>query len=123
MKKEYPGASQRGRLGRLVADEKEGKVTIVVDEDIDVRNPFQVEWAMSFHSQPVGEQASWSTAWFLRELIRQRRRRMSRNMIPTQDPQERFYRCNPQASLPTRGAAPQRIHTGRSRKNGANMVK
>jgi UbiD family decarboxylase len=31
---------------------KEGKFTVVVDDDIDVRNPFQVEWAMSFRAQP-----------------------------------------------------------------------
>ena len=32
---------------------KEGKFTVVVDDDIDVRNPFQVEWAMSFRAQPA----------------------------------------------------------------------
>jgi UbiD family decarboxylase len=32
---------------------KEGKFLIVVDDDIDVRNPFQVEWAMSFRVQPA----------------------------------------------------------------------
>jgi UbiD family decarboxylase len=31
---------------------KEGKFTVVVDDDIDVRNAFQVEWAMSFRAQP-----------------------------------------------------------------------
>jgi UbiD family decarboxylase len=30
-----------------------GKVTIVVDDDIDVRDPFQVEWALSFRMQPA----------------------------------------------------------------------
>ncbi|HKZ50330.1 MAG TPA: UbiD family decarboxylase [Dehalococcoidia bacterium] len=29
------------------------KYVIVVDEDIDVRDPFAVEWAMSFHVQPA----------------------------------------------------------------------
>lgn len=29
-----------------------GKFVVVVDEDVDVRDPFQVEWAMSFHVQP-----------------------------------------------------------------------
>lgn len=30
-----------------------GKMTIVVDDDIDVRDPWQVEWAMSFRMQPA----------------------------------------------------------------------
>ena len=30
-----------------------GKTIIVVDDDVDVRDPFQVEWAMSFHLQPA----------------------------------------------------------------------
>jgi 4-hydroxy-3-polyprenylbenzoate decarboxylase len=30
-----------------------GKITIVVDEDIDIREPFQVEWALSFRMQPA----------------------------------------------------------------------
>lgn len=32
-----------------------GKVTIVVDDDIDIRNPFQVEWALSFRMQPADD--------------------------------------------------------------------
>jgi UbiD family decarboxylase len=32
-----------------------GKITIVVDADIDVRDPFQVEWATSFHMQPASD--------------------------------------------------------------------
>ncbi|MDA2934551.1 UbiD family decarboxylase [Acidobacteria bacterium AH-259-D05] len=30
-----------------------GKLTIVVDDDIDIRDPFQVEWALSFRMQPA----------------------------------------------------------------------
>jgi len=30
-----------------------GKMMIVVDDDIDVRDSFQVEWAISFHMQPA----------------------------------------------------------------------
>jgi UbiD family decarboxylase len=30
-----------------------GKVTIVVDDDVDVRDPFQVEWALCFRMQPA----------------------------------------------------------------------
>ncbi|MFQ5853306.1 MAG: UbiD family decarboxylase [Candidatus Binatia bacterium] len=32
-----------------------GKLTIVVDDDIDIRNPFQVEWALSFRMQPADD--------------------------------------------------------------------
>ena len=53
MKKEYPEQVKEVAWGAWSLMNKEGKFTIVVDEDIDVRNPFQVEWAMSFHSQPV----------------------------------------------------------------------
>jgi UbiD family decarboxylase len=30
-----------------------GKITIVVDDDIDIRDPFQLEWALSFRTQPA----------------------------------------------------------------------
>jgi 3-polyprenyl-4-hydroxybenzoate decarboxylase len=30
-----------------------GKITIIFDEDIDIRDPFQVEWALSFRLQPA----------------------------------------------------------------------
>jgi UbiD family decarboxylase len=32
-----------------------GKITVVVDDDIDIRDPFQVEWAMSFRMQPAND--------------------------------------------------------------------
>lgn len=32
---------------------KEGKILIVVDDDIDIRSSFQVEWALSFRVQPA----------------------------------------------------------------------
>jgi len=32
-----------------------GKITVVVDDDVDVRDPFQVEWAMSFRMQPAAD--------------------------------------------------------------------
>ncbi|HVA23699.1 MAG TPA: UbiD family decarboxylase [Chloroflexota bacterium] len=32
-----------------------GKITVVVDDDIDVRDHFQVEWAMSFRTQPASD--------------------------------------------------------------------
>ena len=36
-------------------DDVFGKVTIVVDDVIDVRDPFQVEWALSFRMQPAAD--------------------------------------------------------------------
>ena len=53
MKKEYPEQVKEVAWGAWSLMNKEGKFTIVVDDDIDVRNPFQVEWAMSFHAQPA----------------------------------------------------------------------
>ena len=53
MKKDYPEQVKEVAFGAWALMNKECKFTIVVDEDIDVRNSFQVEWAMSFHSQPA----------------------------------------------------------------------
>lgn len=53
MKKEYPEQVKEVAWGAWSLMNKEGKFTIVVDDDIDVRNPFQVEWAMSFRAQPA----------------------------------------------------------------------
>ncbi len=53
MKKEYPEQVKEVAWGAWSLMNKECKFTIVVDDDIDVRNPFQVEWAMSFHAQPA----------------------------------------------------------------------
>jgi len=53
IKKEYPEQVKEVAWGAWSLMNKEGKFTVVVDEDVDVRNPFQVEWAMSFHSQPA----------------------------------------------------------------------
>ena len=53
MKKEYPEQVKEIAWGAWSLMNKECKFTVVVDDDIDVRNPFQVEWAMSFHTQPA----------------------------------------------------------------------
>ncbi|HEY7167557.1 MAG TPA: UbiD family decarboxylase [Candidatus Binatia bacterium] len=53
MKKDYPEQVKEVAFGAWSLMNKECKFTIVVDEDIDVRNSFQVEWAMSFHTQPA----------------------------------------------------------------------
>jgi UbiD family decarboxylase len=50
--KEYPEQVKEVAWGAWSLMNKEGKFTVVVDDDIDVRNPFQVEWAMSFRAQP-----------------------------------------------------------------------
>ena len=52
MTKEYPEQVKEIAWGAWSLMNKEGKFTVVVDDDIDVRNPFQVEWAMSFRAQP-----------------------------------------------------------------------
>jgi UbiD family decarboxylase len=53
MKKDYPEQVKEVAFGAWSLMNKECKFTIVVDEDVDVRNSFQVEWAMSFHAQPA----------------------------------------------------------------------
>ena len=53
MRKEYPEQVKEVAFGAWSLMNKEGKFTVVVDDDIDIRNPFQVEWAMSFRVQPA----------------------------------------------------------------------
>jgi UbiD family decarboxylase len=53
MKKDYPEQVKEVAFGAWALMNKECKFTIVVDDEIDVRNSFQVEWAMSFHTQPA----------------------------------------------------------------------
>ena len=53
MRKEYPEQVKEVAFGAWSLMNKEGKFTVVVDDDIDIRNPFQVEWAMSFRAQPA----------------------------------------------------------------------
>jgi 2,5-furandicarboxylate decarboxylase 1 len=53
MRKEYSQQVKEVACGAWSLMNKEGKFLIVVDDDIDVRNPFQVEWAMSFRVQPA----------------------------------------------------------------------
>ena len=58
MKKEYPEQVKEVAWGAWSLMNKECKFTVVVDDDIDVRNPFQVEWAMGFRAQPARD-SSW----------------------------------------------------------------
>ena len=51
MKPEVPGHAKR--IGRLIADMTSLKRITVVDEDIDIRDPLHVEWAMNSHYNPT----------------------------------------------------------------------
>lgn len=53
MKKEHEAQPKQAIWGAWGWDGGYGKITIVVDDDIDIRDPFQVEWAMSFRMQPA----------------------------------------------------------------------
>lgn len=53
MKKQYDGQVQQALWGAWSIEASLGKITVVVDDDIDIREPFQVEWAMSFRMQPA----------------------------------------------------------------------
>ena len=53
MRKEYPEQVKEVAWGTWSLMNKEGKFTIVVDDDIDIRNSFQVEWAIGFRVQPT----------------------------------------------------------------------
>jgi len=50
--KEYPGQAQQVMFGAWAVDPTLGKFTVIVDDDIDVRDPFMINWAMSFRVQP-----------------------------------------------------------------------
>ncbi|MFQ5682669.1 MAG: UbiD family decarboxylase [Candidatus Binatia bacterium] len=53
MKKEHDGQPKQAIWGAWAALPRFGKFTVVVDDDIDVRDPFAVDWAMSFRVQPA----------------------------------------------------------------------
>jgi UbiD family decarboxylase len=50
--KRYPGAVWQAAWGAWANEPTFGKFTVVVDDDVDVRDPFQLQWAMSFRVQP-----------------------------------------------------------------------
>lgn len=52
IKKEYPGQAQQVMFGAWAVDPTLGKFTVIVDDDIDVRDPFMIDWALSFRVQP-----------------------------------------------------------------------
>jgi 2,5-furandicarboxylate decarboxylase 1 len=52
MKQRYAGEARQAILATIASNQRP-KLVVVVDPDIDVRNPDQVEWAISFRSQPA----------------------------------------------------------------------
>jgi 4-hydroxy-3-polyprenylbenzoate decarboxylase/2,5-furandicarboxylate decarboxylase 1 len=52
MRQRYAGEARHAIL-TTIASSQRPKVVVVVDPDIDVRNPDQVEWAIAFRSQPA----------------------------------------------------------------------
>ncbi len=57
LSKDHAGQSQQAILGALGHDPSLGKFTIVVDDDIDIRDPAMVNWALAFRVQP--ERDTW----------------------------------------------------------------
>ncbi len=49
---QYPGQAQQVMFAAWAVDPALGKMTVVVDDDIDVRDPFQLAWALSWRVQP-----------------------------------------------------------------------
>ena len=49
---EHEGQSRQAILGAWTVDPTLGKICVAVDEDIDIRDPFALNWALSFRMQP-----------------------------------------------------------------------
>jgi UbiD family decarboxylase len=49
---QYHGQAQQVMWAAWTVDPALGKITVVVDDDIDVRDPFQLAWALSWRMQP-----------------------------------------------------------------------
>jgi 4-hydroxy-3-polyprenylbenzoate decarboxylase/2,5-furandicarboxylate decarboxylase 1 len=52
MKQRYAGEARHAIL-TAIASSQRPKLIVVVDPDIDIRNPDQVEWAIAFRTQPA----------------------------------------------------------------------
>jgi len=52
IRREHPGLPQRVIWAALAYEPAFPKITVIVDEDIDVHDYFQLLWAMSWHVQP-----------------------------------------------------------------------
>jgi UbiD family decarboxylase len=53
MRKEHPEQVKEMAMATWSFMTKEAKFLIAVDDDVDIRVPFQVEWAISFRAQPA----------------------------------------------------------------------
>jgi len=53
IKKEYPGQAQEVAWAAWSVDPTLGKFMVVVDNDIDIRDDFALDWALSFRVQPA----------------------------------------------------------------------
>ncbi len=53
LRRDHPGLPQRAMWAVWAYDPSWSKWVVVVDDDIDVRDYFQVLWAMSWHVQPA----------------------------------------------------------------------
>jgi UbiD family decarboxylase len=53
MKKRHRFQPLKAMMGVWAMDAGIGKITIVVDDDINIRDPFQVDWALAFRMQPA----------------------------------------------------------------------
>ncbi|MCL5075824.1 MAG: UbiD family decarboxylase [Chloroflexi bacterium] len=53
LKKQYEGQPKQVMWAAWSVDSTCGKITVVVDDDIDIRDPFALEWALSFRMQPA----------------------------------------------------------------------
>lgn len=53
IKKEYPGQAREAAWAAWSLDPTFGKFTVVVDSDIDIRDDFALDWALSFRVQPA----------------------------------------------------------------------
>jgi UbiD family decarboxylase len=62
MQRVRPGQARQVVLGALAHDPTMGKFTIVVDDDIDIRDPDMVNWALSFRVQPARD------TWILTDM-------------------------------------------------------
>jgi 4-hydroxy-3-polyprenylbenzoate decarboxylase/2,5-furandicarboxylate decarboxylase 1 len=51
IKQRYAGEARHAILSTIASSQRP-QMVVVVDPDIDVRNPDQVEWAIAFRSQP-----------------------------------------------------------------------
>ena len=51
MKPQYPGHSKK--VAELAADQQYVKIVTVVDEDIDIRDPNQIDWAINYRVNPA----------------------------------------------------------------------